>query len=95
MTDYYDETADWSLIPGHMRGAVQRYVMHGMQPGSFLTAVLTNDLSEAFSRADDDNAAAMQGWVRFLYNYVPSNCKGSAELVNAWIERGGLNKRAS
>lgn len=93
MTDYYDETAAWSLIPGYMRGAVERYVMDGVPPGSFLMAVLTNDLKEAFARADDDNARSMPGWVRFLYNYMPSTCHGSPSKVSAWIDRGGLNRR--
>jgi hypothetical protein len=87
---YYDPSANWSLVPSHMRGAVERYVMHGISPGNFLTAVLSNDLKEAFARADDDNAAAMHGWVRFLYNYTPSNSHGSPATFRAWIERGGL-----
>lgn len=87
---YYDPRADWSIIPEHMHGAVSRYVMHGISPGQFLTAVLSNDLMEAFGRADDDNAAAMHGWVRFLYNYMPSQSKGSPEAFRAWINRGGI-----
>jgi hypothetical protein len=92
---YYDDTAHWALIPNYMRGAVERYVMDGVPPGSFLTAVLTNDLKEAFARADDDNARAMHGWVRFLYNYTPATCHGSPEKVAAWIDRGGMNRRAA
>ena len=50
MTDaYYDDTAHWALIPQHMRGGIERYVMNGVPPGSFLTAVLSNDLKEAFA----------------------------------------------
>lgn len=88
--DYYDDRADWSLIPSHMHGAVKRYVMHGVPPGNFLTAVLCNDLKESFARADDDNAASMHGWVRFLYNYMPSNSYGSPELFKNWLGNGGL-----
>lgn len=87
---YYDPTANWSLIPRHMRGAVERYIMHGIPPGSFLTAVLSNDLKEAYGRADDENSAAMRGWVQFIYGYTPSPSQGSPEAVRAWIERGGL-----
>ena len=89
MTDYYDTRANWSLIPAHMHGAIQRYVMHGVPPGSFLTAVLENNLSEAFAQADDDNARAMRGWVQFLYNFTPGPSQGSPEAVEAWIGRGG------
>lgn len=87
---YYDDHANWALVPDYMQGAVVRYVMHGIAPGNFLTAVLCNDLKEAFARADDDNIYAMKGWVQFMYNYMPSNSHGSPELFRDWINRGGL-----
>lgn len=72
------------LIPDHMLGGVKRYVLRGIPPGSFLTAVICNDLKQAFACADDDNAAAMQNWVRFFYNYTPSGCWGSPEHYRDW-----------
>jgi len=73
------------LIPDHMFGAVKRYIMQGIQPGSFLTAVICNDLREAFARADEENAAAMHGWIKFFYNYTPSGCWGSPDAYRSWI----------
>lgn len=73
------------LIPPHMWGAVQRYYLHGIPPGNFLTAVLSNDLMEAFGRADDENSDAMRQWVQFLYNYAPRGGHGSPENVRAWM----------
>jgi hypothetical protein len=90
---YYDPDADWSSIPQYMHGGVSRYVMHGIPPGNFLTAVFCNDLTESFARADDVNAAAMHDWVRFIYNCTPSGCHGSPEQFKAWIERGGIAGR--
>jgi len=75
------------LIPGHMWDAVKLYYLHGIPPGSFLTAVLSNDLMGAFARADDVNAAAMQSWCRFLYNHTPSGSFGSPERVSAWLAK--------
>lgn len=75
------------LIPGHMVGAVKRYIINGIPPGSFLTAVLCNDLREAYARADDENAASMMGWVQFLYNYAPYGCWGSPEIYSDWLAR--------
>lgn len=92
---YYDERAEWSLIPDYMRDGVELYVMHGIPPGSFMTAVLSNDLKEAFARADDQNTAAMRGWVQFLYNFTPSDCQGSPAKVASWIDRGGINRKAA
>lgn len=77
-------------IPEHMHGGVIRYIEHGIRPGHFLTALFSNDLMEAFGRADDVNTAAMRNWVLYIYNHVPVGCHGSPERVAEWIKRGGL-----
>ena len=41
-------------------------------PGSFIHAVLMNNLSEAFKRADESNTRMMWSYVAFLYNHVPA-----------------------
>ena len=87
---YYDPRADWSLIPGHMRSGVELYVMRGIPGGSFMTAVMENDLMGAAGRADSSNSARLGDWAMFVYNYTPSQCHGSPEKVTAWIERGGI-----
>jgi hypothetical protein len=90
MSDYYDPSANWSLIPPHMRPGVERYVMLGIPPGDFLRAVLRNDMMEALGRADEDNLAAMRGYAQFLYGYTPHGCYGSPEAYKRWVEQGGL-----
>jgi len=42
-------------IPEHTAQSLIDYVEHGWQPGSFLTAVLENDLGGAAFRADMEN----------------------------------------
>lgn len=73
------------LIPGHMFGAVSRYMLQGIPPGSFLTAVLSNDLMGAFDKADDENSAAMRQWCLFLYNHAPSGSHGSPQAFSNWL----------
>lgn len=87
--------ADWSLIPDYMVGGLRRYIEHGIPPGHFLTAVLSNDLRGAFERGDDINRAAVENYVRFLYNYAPSNCWGSPDAFADWCKQGGLTERAA
>lgn len=72
------------LIPSHMHGAIERYIVQGIPPGSFLTAVLSNDLKEAVARADHENQESLVNWVKFLYNHVPGAAWGSPEKVTAW-----------
>ena len=95
MPDYFDPHADWTAIPEHMRGGIERYVMSGIPMGSFLTAIFANDFMEAAGRADDENQRALLAYARFLYNSVPSQCKGSYAAVDQWIGQGGLNGRVA
>ena len=71
-------------LPERMEGAYLRHLLRGIPPGSFLTAVLENNLSEAFGRADLESQATMFSLVSYLYNHAPIGCKGSAEAVKAW-----------
>ncbi len=84
------EHANWNLIPEHMRGAVERWINNGIAPGSFLTAVLCNDLKEAFGRADDINGPRVGDYIRFFYSDAPAGCWGSPAKFAEWERRGGL-----
>jgi hypothetical protein len=83
--------ADWKLIPQRMRGAMHRYLQHGIAPGHFLTAVLSNDLREAVSRADEENMLILHDYIRFLYNYAPNGSWGSKQCFDNWLAIGGLD----
>lgn len=83
----YDPHANWSLIPPHMREGLTLYLTNGVMPGSFLCAVLNNDLVEAVKRADDENAHRLPGYIRFLYNYVDSRAWGRKGCVEEWVAR--------
>lgn len=78
------------LLPDHMHGAVERYIDNGIPPGSFVRAVMENDLMGAFGRADAINLGAMLDWANFVYNHAPSICHGSPAAVAEWIASGGL-----
>jgi hypothetical protein len=77
-------------VPAHMQAGMVRYVAFGIVPGSFLRAVLSNDLLEAGRMADDDNRRRLFDYVMFLINYAPTDCYGSRQAMQAWQERGGM-----
>ena len=80
----------YAKLPEHMRASMRRYMEDGRRPGDFLYAVLTNNLMEAFHRADDVNGARLEDYVRFLYWEAPTASYGSAAKVAAWEKQGGL-----
>lgn len=74
-------------LPEHLRGGLLAYVLHGIQPGGFLCAVIENDLCEAVCRADSTSLPALPAAVRWLYQYAPGPCWGSLEKRHAWQRR--------
>ncbi len=73
-------------VPEHLIDGLLRYVVNRIAPGSALTAVLENDLMEAFGRADIQTAMGMRHICEFIYNYTPNVCHGSPKKVQHWLE---------
>ncbi|MBK8688989.1 MAG: hypothetical protein IPN24_11290 [Betaproteobacteria bacterium] len=81
-------------IPPHMLVALRRYVNERQRPGSFLQAVICNDLLLACGLADDDNLRNLPAFTGWLYNEAPSACWKSRENMEAWILEGDEQRAA-
>lgn len=73
-----------------MKESITRYVEKGVPTGSFLEAVLSNDLFGAFARADETSRTHLPELVHHIYWNVPSGCHGSPQKFSAWITHRGL-----
>lgn len=80
-------TLDYSSLPEGLEGCMRRYIEDRLQPGSFLSAVLENNLRESFATADNVNRYAMFDIVSWVYNNAPASCWGSPEKVKQWLEQ--------
>jgi hypothetical protein len=76
----------FSFVPPHTRDTLINYIENGLPTGSFVQAVLSNDLTEAFGRADHINSQHVGTIVSWLYNFAPSTCWGSDEKVREWYK---------
>jgi len=72
-------------IPPRLLASLRRYVDEHVETGSFLRAVLENDLRMAVGLADDDSLAAIRSIVGWVYFEAPAGSNGSRELVERWI----------
>jgi len=72
-------------IPAHIKESLQAYVKEGRPTGDFLRAVLENNLSESFGRADIQNRNRLFAIVSYIYNELPADCWGSADKVKNWL----------
>ena len=77
---------NYDRLPEHMRGTAKRYIEYGINPGSFLSAVICNDLFGAYCKADWINEKHMRDWIMFFYNDAPYQCFGSREAMDAWMK---------
>lgn len=77
-------------VPEHLRDGLRSYILQGLPPGGFLSAVLEHDLFQSFARADDESRAGLFGLVSWIYNHAPGGCHGNREKVTEWITEGGL-----
>lgn len=88
MTQYLEKL---NTLPGHMRDSVRLWIERAIPPGSFLTAVLCNDLFEALGRADEVNANALKNYAIYFHIFAPRGCYGSPERFAEWAKSGGLS----
>lgn len=76
-----------TYVPNHIRDGIKNYIENGIPNGSFVTAILANDLREACGRADAWNSRALVTIVSWFWNFAPSPCWGSQEKVTAWLAK--------
>lgn len=78
---------DEGNLPLNLQEGFCRWWLFGIWPGSFLTAVIRNDLVGAFAHADIYNRAAMYDIVVWIYNY--GDGRALKENANSWAAAGG------
>lgn len=69
-----------------MLDGIKRYIEYGIPPGSFLSGIISNDLREAVSSADDENLHNIPAFLAYFYNEAPSSCWGSPEQMKNWMK---------
>ena len=79
----------FDALPPALARSMKDYVMNGAPPGggSFMEAVLSNNLKESFGRADDRNRAALFDTVSWCYRHLPAEAWGFLEKIQEWCER--------
>lgn len=76
---------EYADIPGTVLKSLYLYVEYGRKPGDFLTAVLSNQLFQAFQKADSASKAGLDSLIHFIWKHVPVKCYGDARAVERWI----------
>ena len=64
--------------------SLENFLIHGFEPGGFLTSVLANDLRLAISRADHWNKNNLERIVDEVMYKMPDISNGSYSRVRDW-----------
>jgi hypothetical protein len=75
----------WERVPEGLRDGLRMYLDEHVRVGHFLTAVLSNDLAEAFARADLNSRVGLFDIVSYLHNYAPAPAWGGKRQVELWL----------
>lgn len=86
LANYDKMTSPKTFVPEHDRDGIHRYIENGILPGSFLQAVICNDLLASVALADLENTYFLTKIVAWFYTYAPALCWGSQERMQAWSE---------
>lgn len=78
----------FSKVPEHTQEALNRYFIYGLEPGGFLQAVLSNDLTSAVLRADPANRVALSDIVRWIVDNAPDGSWGHLDYYKEWVSKG-------
>lgn len=78
----------WDVLPEYMHGEIDRFVAHGIRPGSFLYHALCNDFAGAVRYADIANRHLFIEYIQFFTGAIPSQSWGSCQKVDEWIRAG-------
>jgi hypothetical protein len=74
-------------IPLFTLGGLVRYVERGIQTGSFLQYMLSNDVLNAVKYADTENREHIVDIILFMHQALPYEAFGSPEKYTAWINK--------
>ncbi len=66
------------------KGSMERYLLHGLEPGGFATAMLAHDIERALYNADTHNRRVFWAVAMWMRERVPLAAQGSYEAVAAW-----------
>lgn len=76
---------DYSGLPERHRESMRLYVERGCEPGSGLTAILSDKLVAVLA-VDDDTLRQLPTIYRWIWQHMPPSAWGSYKIVTAWIQ---------
>lgn len=81
------ELLSWLSVDQRILEAILAFSKKGLEPGSFVMAVLECRMPDVIARASLNNLKTLPAIFNFCVTFVPAACWGSPEKVAAWMKR--------
>ena len=89
----YNTFLSWS-VPEDFAMPMYNYLVYGLSPGSFFSAVLENDFMKAIQHSHTGNniiaLKALTGWIQ---DCMPCQAYGSSYSVKEWLKLNSAERR--
>lgn len=83
-----------TYVPGEWQDELARYIIYGLGPGSFHTALYENDLLKATQTTHPANTwSAIVAFMKWLSLRAPKGSWGSKANVQAWLALSNEERR--
>jgi len=74
--------------------SMERYLLQGLEPGGFATAMLAHDMERALYNADTHNRTVFWAIAMWIRERVPAQAQGSYQAVETWCrDHGGCRSQ--
>lgn len=83
-----ENDTEYPGVPPRFFEALKRYTLHQLPTGSFLHAVLCNDLFRAMGRGDEEALRCLPDLCKMIWNALPIEAWGSEAKVDRWLKGG-------
>lgn len=71
-------------LPAHTQESLRNYILYGMHPGGFISALLAGDLFRIVTNADTTNRHYIWQITRWVMFNAPEECWGNYAKIDDW-----------
>lgn len=82
---YLHNYDDNGKIPEHIQNSFEMYLVHGIEPGSFVRSAIENDLVQSVRRADAINIKYIVHIATWITFNMPVDSWGNNKNVQDWM----------
>jgi hypothetical protein len=89
----YETFLKWH-VPEDFAMPMYNYLVYGLSPGSFFTAVLENDFMKAIQRSHTgNNISSLKSLTGWIQDYMPHQAYDSSYRIAEWLKLDSAQRR--